>query len=103
MYHVYRSGVQFRGAYEWLLRMAKPKLYFKEHSLISELLKLCPILHQDYAPPLVSLNGSMHMILSVGMYTSFVYSAIMSVLPATLPLWFRTLQQLWQASSMSCC
>lgn len=33
---------------------------------MADLLKLCPVLYQDYAPPLVSLNGGMHMVLSVG-------------------------------------
>lgn len=35
---------------------------------MAELLKLCPVLHQPYGPPLVSLNGGMHMVLSVGAY-----------------------------------
>lgn len=64
-----RSGDQLRTAFDWVFRLAKPQLYFKGDSPIAELLKLCPVLYQHYAPPLVSLNGGMHMVLSVGAYT----------------------------------
>lgn len=33
---------------------------------MADLLALCPVLYKDYAPPLVSMNGGMHMVLSVG-------------------------------------
>lgn len=36
---------------------------------MAEVLKLCPVLYEDYAPPLVSFNGGMHMVLSVGVYS----------------------------------
>ena len=64
---LYRSGGHVRLAFDWALRLAKPRLYFNAGSVMAELLKLCPVLYQDYAPPLVSFNGGMHMVLSVGM------------------------------------
>ena len=61
-----RSGGHVRVAFDWALRLAKPRLYYEEGSLMADLLALCPVLYQDYAPPLVSMNGGMHMVLSVG-------------------------------------
>ena len=62
----YRSGGHVRVAFDWALRLAKPRLYYQEGSLMADLLALCPVLYKDYAPPLVSMNGGMHMVLSVG-------------------------------------
>ena len=84
-----RTGDQLQLAFHWMLRLAKPTLYFKEDSVMAELLKLCPVLYQDYAPPLVSFNGGMHMVLSVGMYSSDAFKRVM------LYLLLR--------SNMSCC
>jgi len=61
-----RSGGHVRVAFDWALRLAKPRLYYEEGSLMADLLALCPVLYKDYAPPLVSMNGGMHMVLSVG-------------------------------------
>ena len=33
---------------------------------MADLLALGPVLYKDYAPPLVSMTGGMHMVLSVG-------------------------------------
>ena len=63
---VCRSGGHVRLAWERTLRMAKPRLFYQEGGIAAQLLPLCPVLHKDYAPPLVSLNGGMHMVLSVG-------------------------------------
>ena len=67
----YRSGGHVRLAWEWTLRMAKPRLFYQEGGIAAQLLPLCPVLHKDYAPPLVSLNGGMHMVLSVGELACF--------------------------------
>ena len=61
-----RSGGHVRVAFDWALRLAKPRLFYEEGSLMADLLALCPVLYKDYAPPLVSMNGGMHMVLSVG-------------------------------------
>ncbi|KAL3145075.1 hypothetical protein ABBQ32_013084 [Trebouxia sp. C0010 RCD-2024] len=63
---------QLRVACGWVFRLAKPELYFMKDSLMAELLKLCPVLHQPYGPPLVSLNGGMHMVLSVVVRRAYV-------------------------------
>lgn len=46
--------------------MSKPNLYFQQDSVAAALVKVCPVLHKEYAPPLVSMGGGMHMVLSVG-------------------------------------
>lgn len=66
MKYVCRSGGHLRVAFDWALRLSKPRLYFQEGGVMSQLLPYCPVLYQDYAPPLVSMNGGMHMVLSVG-------------------------------------
>ncbi|KAL3130184.1 hypothetical protein ABBQ38_008488 [Trebouxia sp. C0009 RCD-2024] len=69
-----RTGGHVRVAFTWTLRLAKPCLCYKEDSVMADLLKLCPVLHQDYAPPFVSFNGGMHMVLSVVFRRAYVTS-----------------------------
>lgn len=70
-----RSGGHVRVAFDWALRLAKPRLYYQEGSLMADLLALCPVLYKDYAPPLVSMNGGMHMVLSVVVRRAYVRSS----------------------------
>lgn len=70
-----QSGGHLRVAFDWALRLSKPRLYFQEGGVMSQLLPYCPVLYQDYAPPLVSMNGGMHMVLSVVVRRAYVRSS----------------------------
>lgn len=66
------TGVHFKLGLDWVLRMSKPKLYYQQASLAAALVQACPVLHKEYAPPLVSMGGSMHMVLSVVVRRAYV-------------------------------
>ena len=66
LHFVSRSGEHFKLGLDWLLRMSKPRLYYQQRSMAASLVKACPALHKGYAPPLISMGGGMHMVLSVG-------------------------------------
>ena len=63
---VCRSSERLKQGLDWAFRFSKPKLYYQAGSVSAALVKACPVLHREYAPPLVSFGGGMHMVLSVG-------------------------------------